>query len=333
MSKDYYNILGIKPESNKGEIKKAYRKLAMEYHPDKNNGDEKYEEKFKDITEAYSTLSNDENKAIYDAKRSYGARGNSRFRANVDPSKFGNFTFDDFVNDMFKSNRTGQPRRKARRDPSFSGENFSFDTSHLNINIVIEKDILSLLNEDSLLIEYQRNNIDGKKEDKKIKFKINLRSKHNTILEENGIYYIKVSLDGMGSEHVIQRMNIWGEREQFVIMGSLIVRINITSDQKFKIENGDIVQDIEIDLHTALFDNEESFVVNSMLGKKYKIDIRKPKNLSSLKFTVKGLGILRNNNTLGNYIANLLVKSPDLDKLPVKDKKSLERILSNKDLY
>ena len=128
-------------------------------------------------------------------------------------------------------------------------------------------------------------------------------------------------------------MNVWGEREQFVTMGSLIIKIKITADQKFKIESGNIIQDIEIDLHTALFDNEKSFVVDSILGKKYKIDIRKPKNLSSLKFTVKSLGILKHDNTLGSYIANLNVKSPDIDKLSDKDKKSIEKILSNKDLY
>ena len=54
MSKrDYYDVLGVGKESTSGEIKKSYRKLAMKYHPDKNQGDVKSEDKFKEIKEAY----------------------------------------------------------------------------------------------------------------------------------------------------------------------------------------------------------------------------------------------------------------------------------------
>ena len=55
--KDYYSVLGIKKGSSDDDIKKAYRKLAMKYHPDRNEGDSKAESKFKDISEAYAVLS------------------------------------------------------------------------------------------------------------------------------------------------------------------------------------------------------------------------------------------------------------------------------------
>lgn len=63
---DYYKILGLNKNATEDEIKKAYRKMAMKYHPDRNPGDKKAEEKFKEISVAYDTLSNPEKKKLYD---------------------------------------------------------------------------------------------------------------------------------------------------------------------------------------------------------------------------------------------------------------------------
>ena len=64
--RDYYEVLGVSRNASKEEIKKAYRKQALKYHPDKNPGDKKAEENFKEAAEAYEVLSNDEKKARYD---------------------------------------------------------------------------------------------------------------------------------------------------------------------------------------------------------------------------------------------------------------------------
>lgn len=69
-NKDYYDMLGVSKTADDKEIKKAYRKLAMKYHPDKNPGDKEAEEKFKEINEAYEVLSDAEKRNIYDQ---YGA--------------------------------------------------------------------------------------------------------------------------------------------------------------------------------------------------------------------------------------------------------------------
>ncbi len=65
--KDYYKILGVEKDANDNEIKKAYRKLAIVHHPDKNPDDESAAERFKDIGEAYETLSDPEKRARYDS--------------------------------------------------------------------------------------------------------------------------------------------------------------------------------------------------------------------------------------------------------------------------
>ena len=74
MSEDYYSILGAKKEASAAEIKKAYRKLAMKYHPDHTKGDKSAEEKFKKISEAYAVLSDKDKRKEYDTFGSEGFR-------------------------------------------------------------------------------------------------------------------------------------------------------------------------------------------------------------------------------------------------------------------
>ncbi len=91
MGKDYYAILGVSRDASLDDIKKAYRKLAMKYHPDRNPGDPAAEEKFKEITEAYTVLADPEKRAMYDR---YGYEGLTRN---------GGFDFQDFWNsDIFR---------------------------------------------------------------------------------------------------------------------------------------------------------------------------------------------------------------------------------------
>ena len=93
MKKDYYKILGVDENADSEKIKKAYRALALKYHPDKNEGNKEAEEKFKDIAEAYETLGDPNKKNKYDNSRKFGETnfndifGGNPF-ANWNPSNF-----------------------------------------------------------------------------------------------------------------------------------------------------------------------------------------------------------------------------------------------------
>ena len=81
MSADYYKVLGVANEASAEDIKKAYRKLAVKYHPDKNPGNKEAEEKFKKMSEAYAVLSDVEKRKQYD---NYGADGFSQHYSQED---------------------------------------------------------------------------------------------------------------------------------------------------------------------------------------------------------------------------------------------------------
>ena len=100
-SKDYYESLGLQKGASDDEIKRAFRKLAIKYHPDQNQGNKEAEEKFKEINEAYQVLSDPEKKARYDQ---YGtADFNGGFGGSG--GGFGGFDFSDMggFGDIFDS--------------------------------------------------------------------------------------------------------------------------------------------------------------------------------------------------------------------------------------
>src|SRR5687768_5103742 len=94
--KDYYKVLGVEKTASDAEIKKAYRKLAVKYHPDKNKDDKAAEEKFKEISEAYEILSNKEKKKQYDA---YGSRWKHTANAGAGQWEYSERDFGDMFTD------------------------------------------------------------------------------------------------------------------------------------------------------------------------------------------------------------------------------------------
>jgi curved DNA-binding protein len=96
--KDYYSILGLEKTASEDEIKKAYRKLAMKYHPDRNQGDSSSEEKFKEINEAYECLSDANKRRSYD----HGPQHNPNFQHGHKTWTFDSGNSEEFQ-DMFQT--------------------------------------------------------------------------------------------------------------------------------------------------------------------------------------------------------------------------------------
>ena len=116
--KDYYEILGLRSDATDAEIKAAYRRLALKYHPDRNPGDKLTEERFKEISEAYGVLMDRKKRAQYN----FGYRGSGDYRFH--------YTQGDIFQDMFRDPNTSEVFRELSREFERSG--FRFDRDFIN---------------------------------------------------------------------------------------------------------------------------------------------------------------------------------------------------------
>ncbi len=114
MPRDLYEVLGVSPGAGDGEIKKAYRQLAMQHHPDRNPGDKQAEERFKEASEAYAILSDPDKRAHYD-----------RFGA-VGPGGAGDTGFGTLIEDIFE-NFLGGGGGRGRRSRVVRGEDLQYE--------------------------------------------------------------------------------------------------------------------------------------------------------------------------------------------------------------
>ena len=174
MKRDYYEVLGLSKGAEDKEIKRAYRKLAKKYHPDTNPGDKEAEKKFKEVTEAYSVLSDPEKKKLYDqfghaAFDQSGAAGSGY--GNTGTGGFGGFggnggfkggtyrsyggpgrgyqeyhfeggdmddMFDDIFGNMFHGgSASGRSRRTSGFTGGFGGESFKSKGSDIKAGITV----------------------------------------------------------------------------------------------------------------------------------------------------------------------------------------------------
>ncbi len=110
MNKDFYKILGVSESASDSDIKKAYRDLAKKHHPDKHPNDKRNEEKFKEISEAYTVLGNKEKRQKYDQMRKFGAGG---FGGQGGYGGFSGMNFDD-LSSIFGGGKSS--RRSAGSD-------------------------------------------------------------------------------------------------------------------------------------------------------------------------------------------------------------------------
>jgi DnaJ-class molecular chaperone len=301
IKKDYYKILGVSETASQDAIKRAYRKLAKEFHPDTKGGDKNAEDRFKDISEAYAVLKDPKKRKEYDIMRknpfaggqpgghgfeNFGGPGGG-FRINFGDSQ--NTGLDDLLGSFF-----GFGGRRGSSQQDFSGNPFSQGRqrssqkgSDFQANITIPFDLAIKGGETSVQTPTG----------KKIKLKIQAG------IEEGK----KVKMTGQGSPS-----------SDGGAPGDLYITIHIAKHPKFERKGNDLYSSEEINYAQALFGSE--IEVTTIQNKKIKLKI--PAGTDSGKiFRLKKLGI-QSSNGIGDLYVKVLIQSPK--NLNRRDKKLFE---------
>ena len=289
--KDYYKILGVEKTATKEEISKAFRKLAVKYHPDKNPNNKVAEEKFKEITEANEVLSDPEKRKKYDALGSnwnqyqtsgggfedffsqYGGRRQSgttyEFSGDLG-DMFGNMGgfsdfFESFFGDRGKSSSSGFGSRGFQNQPT---------------GVDVEADLHISL-EEAFNGSDRQISIDGKK----LKIKIHPGTSDGQ----------KLRLKGLG------RSSVQGGTK-----GDLFLNIHILQHPFYEIKEGELFYNLDIDLYTAVLGGKEE--IKTLEGKTISINI--PEGSESEKILrLKNLG-LRKASGRGDLFVKVHVTIP-----------------------
>jgi len=302
--KDYYKTLGVDKNASQDEIKKAYRKLAMKYHPDRNEGNKNAEEKFKQITEANEVLSDPEKRKKYDTLGSnwkqyqsqgqgfddffsnYGTRGGgSQYTySGTFNDLFGNISgFSDFFESFFGRDSTfgGQQGRRSRKGQDFEAtlyipliEAYNGTTKEISVG------------------------------GKRVRIKISPGTKDAK----------KLRLKSLGNEG----MN-GGEK------GDLYLTIKIEKDPYFELDDNNLYYDLYIDLYTAVLGGKKQVI--TLGGKTININIPESTN-SGKTLRLKGLGFPTNENS--KIYGDLLVRIKiDLPQNLTREEKELFKKLAS----
>jgi len=285
--KDYYEILGVDKKASQEEIKKAYRKLAKQYHPDRNKGDKTAEAKFKDVGEAYELLSNEEKRKQYDM---FGSQGNFAGGASFDPSQYGfggyqTYTsgdmgdHSDFFN-MFFSNGFdlgdlfgggNGARRTTRRSMAMDGQD-------------IEAEI-EILPEEGFSGGQRRISLQTENGVQSINFKIPKGVRDGE----------KIRLRGQGQN------GIGGGRK-----GDLLMTVRMKSSQKYKVSGKNLEMTLDIMPWDAALGAK--MTVDTLDGR---INVKIPAGMQSgKKIRVAGKGYIDRKGHRGNLLIEARIVNP-----------------------
>jgi len=250
---DYYKILGLPKNASETDIKKAYRKLARQYHPDLNPNDKEAEKKFKEVNEANEVLSNPENRKKYDeygkdwkhAEEFEKARQQEQYqRSTQDP--YGGYAEEDF-SDFFSSMFGGRASGRQSRQVKFRGQDYNAEL-HLTLNDVYTTHKRTLT--------------------------INNKNIRITIPAgvENGQ---TIKIKGHGGKGINGGPN-----------GDLYIKFSIINHTKFKRDGDNLYTNVDLDLYKAVLGGEQ--MVDTFDGK-VKLTI-KPETENGTRVKLKGKG-------------------------------------------
>lgn len=305
---DFYSILGVNPDSSQEEIKKAYRKLANELHPDKNGGNKEAEERFKRVASAYDVLGDKDKRKKYDETR------------QAEKDKF------DFRTGFGRGNSSGFD---TFRDFEFNSRTKN-DLGKLNVFANKEATLAELMNGHDIAVEYIVSIDQGddlhKIETRKTNIRVNLQSNSYPITQEADCnYYLTFNIRGAGSTSTFYYEDLFGRKSKTTASGNLVVKVKIKTDG-LVIQNSDIVQEVEIGLGAVLLSDE--IILDSPLGKKYRVKSINKDTINDIEVKIQEQGLVSAWGKRGNYVFKLKIKKPNISNLNDEQLEKLKEILA-----
>jgi curved DNA-binding protein len=296
--KEYYKILGVKKNATQDEIKKAYRKLALKYHPDHAKGNKASEEKFKKISEAYAVLSDTEKRKQYDT---FGSEGFQQRYSQEDI--FRNFDFGDIFKEFGFGGQFGQGRGGNVRF-TFGGGDSPFEGFRGQQREVRGND---LIYEMPLTITEVINGAQ-----KNVSFKKGSQSENLTVKIPKGMVTGK-------------RLRLAGKGEPGPYggpAGDLYIKTHIVDHPDFTVKSHDLYISREIRLSEALLGTTIEVSTPQGDTKKLKIPAG-TRHKTQMRLTGYGLPVM-NSSRKGNLFVQIMVRMPK--KLTAEQRKLVEQL-------
>ena len=317
--RDYYDVLGVKKNATEDEIKKAFRKLAMKHHPDRNPGNKQAEERFKEINEAYAVLSDKEKRAKYDQ---FGPSGFSQRYSQEDI--FRGFDINDLLRDLgFSFGRAGGGGRRGRTQ--YGGFEDLFGAGRGQPGGSQTRDFRDIFSGGG----HQNQGPFGQKgedvhSDLNLSFEEAARGTEKKLRFSNGNKVEEVTVKVPAGIESGKKLRLSGKGTGGMgggQAGDLYLKVNVAEHPVFKREGGDIVVDKEIKISDAVLGT--SIEVPTLEGNKH-IKIP-PGTQSNSRIRLKGFGLPRlQEGGKGDEFIRIILKYPK--NLTERQKKLIEEL-------
>ncbi len=322
MAKDYYKILGVPRNATQEEIKKAYRRLALKYHPDRNKGNKEAEEKFKEINEAYAVLSDPEK------RRQYDQFGSTEFhRRYTQEDIFKDFDFERIFRDLgigFDLGSFFGFKGGARR-----GRSFHFDLGDLFSQVFgtsPEEDWFGEERVKSRRREYQDFSATG---DVVLELPVSLEEvaqgaeKIISVAPTGKPERLRVKIPPGIEEGQKLRIRAQGAYRPDGRRGDLFLQIKIEEHPVFERQGQDVLCKKEISISEAVFGT--TVEVPTLYGKKLKVKVP-PGTKGGAKLRLKGLGLPGKDGRKGDQLVEIQIRVPKPETLTKDEEKIFKRL-------